>query len=89
MKHLKKIGQNGKRINLQCKLDTGENWLGYIYSNTFDKIISENGKHVAILYNNKVYDNLYPKGIDYSDWIKDFDFGYPNIYADFTKNIDF
>ena len=89
MGYLKSIGQNGTRINLQCKINNGQKWMGNIYSNSLDKIISQNGKHSAILYNNKVYDNLNPNGINYEDWLKDFDFGFPNIYADFSENFIF
>lgn len=30
----------------------------YIWSNTADKVISENGFHIGILYDGKVYDNI-------------------------------
>lgn len=68
MKYLKSIGQSGKRLNL-----TYGN--GYIIHNLYStsEAISYNGKHSAILFNNKVYDNLFPNGIDYNDWINGFE----------------
>ncbi len=64
---LMKIGLNGKRIMLTY----GDYYILHdLYSAT--EAISENGKHTAILFNNKVYDNLFPKGINYDDWLNGF-----------------
>ena len=35
--------------------------------------ISYNGKHFAIEFNGKVYDNIHPNGIEFNEWISDFD----------------
>ncbi len=37
-----------------------------------NEAISENGKHYAILFEGKVYDNLFPNGIDYEPWLNGF-----------------
>lgn len=42
----------------------------YLYSST--EANTYNGKHTAILFNGKVYDNLFPNGINYDDWINGF-----------------
>lgn len=73
---------------MQCKTDSG-NYIGNIALKSEDIIISGNGYHEAILFNNKVYDNIYPYGIDYEDWLSNFDFLFPNVYPDFTGNIKF
>lgn len=33
--------------------------------------ISENGYHVGVEYNGKIYDNIYKNGIDIDAWIQD------------------
>ena len=67
MGYLKSIGQNGTRLNLTY----GNRFIIHdLYSST--EAISKNGKHVAILYNNKVYDNIFPNGIDYNKWFNGF-----------------
>lgn len=68
MEYLKSIGQNGKRLNLTY----GNSYIIHnLYSTT--EAISHNGKHSAILFNNKVYDNLFPSGVDYNKWINGFE----------------
>lgn len=38
-----------------------------------DKIpISENGMHYGVLYNDKVYCNIYPEGQPYDEWKENF-----------------
>ena len=84
-KHLEQLDIHGVRINLQCKLTEGGNYFGNIALKSEDRIISMNGKHTAILFNNKVYDNIYPNGISYKDWKNEFDYLYPNVYAEFNE----
>lgn len=86
---LTNLNLHGTRIELQCKLTQGGNWNGNIYCNSLDQVVSTNGHHSAVLFNNKVFDNLHPNGVSYETWLKDFDFGFPNVYADFSGNIDF
>lgn len=65
--YLKGLKLNGTRINL-----TYGN--GYIVHDLLptSEAISQNGKHTAILFDGKVYDNLFPEGIDYDKWIDGF-----------------
>ena len=50
----------------------------YIYSNTKNDVISENGNHYGIYYNGKVYCNVHPYGLEKEKWINDFDcYGVP------------
>lgn len=86
--YLENNGLNGVHIKMQCKTDSG-NYIGNIALKSEDIIISGNGYHEVILFNNKVYDNIYPYGIDYEDWLSNFDFLFPNVYPDFTGNIKF
>lgn len=53
-----------------------------------DVLISTNGSHRAILFNNMVYDNIYPEGISFEEWKNSFDYLYPNVYAEIST-IDF
>ena len=66
-KHLENIGINGKRVNLKY----GNSFvINELYST--GEAISINGKHTAILFNNKIYDNLFPQGIEYDKWLNGF-----------------
>lgn len=69
MKYLKNIGMPGTRISLTAK----NAHMDIIYSNTFGEAISYNGKHVAIEYNGKVYDNIHKNGLPFDEWLSDFD----------------
>ena len=75
--YLKGLKLNGTRINL-----TYGN--GYIVHDLLptSEAISQNGKHTAILFDGKVYDNLFPEGIDYDKWIDGF------LAASGQKNIE-
>jgi RHS repeat-associated protein len=66
---LKKEGISGEIITLQAN----QTKRGFIFSETADKIISENGMHRGVLVDGKIYDNIHTEGIDYDDWLKDFD----------------
>ena len=76
---LNKNHLQGQGLRMTSKIDGGGNWTGSIWSNSSNNVISENGTHTAILFNNKVYDNVYPNGIDYTTWINNFDSGIPNV----------
>lgn len=45
---------------------------GYIWSDIKKRTISENGVHVGILYQGRVYCNIHPAGLTKSRWINDF-----------------
>lgn len=45
---------------------------GYILSESKNKVISENGIHVGILYKGRVYDNVPPFGLTKQQWINDY-----------------
>lgn len=67
--YLKSLNMNGTRINLTAK----NAYQDIIYSNSFGEAISYNGKHTAILFNGKVYDNIHPNGLSFNEWVSDFD----------------
>jgi len=46
-----------------------------IWSNTFNRTITDNGEHVGVKVGNMIYDNLFPKGIEYSKWLMDLEVG--------------
>lgn len=45
---------------------------GYILSDMYDRVISENGFHTGINYNNVVFCNVHPYGLPKNQWINDF-----------------
>lgn len=67
-------GLKGEMVVL--KSDTG-----FIWSETLGKTISTNGDHVGIKVGNMVYDNMFPKGIPYNQWLKDLGVGFPGMRA--------
>ena len=66
---IKNNGINGKKISMSAQ----NAYQDIIYSNSFGEAISYNGKHFAIEFNGKVYDNIHPNGIEFNEWISDFD----------------
>ncbi|MGE8525346.1 papain fold toxin domain-containing protein [Chryseobacterium rhizosphaerae] len=46
-----------------------------IWSDTFNMNISTNGDHVGVKVGNMVYDNLYPQGIKFNNWMMDLQVG--------------
>ncbi|MDE6408275.1 MAG: hypothetical protein K2K48_06805 [Anaeroplasmataceae bacterium] len=65
---------SGERIELNSK------YSDFIYSDRFGTI-SNNGYHTGIKIDNIVYDNLYPEGINYYDWLTDLGFtDYPEAF---------
>jgi RHS repeat-associated protein len=55
----------------------------YIWNDRVQGTISTNGYHVGVLYEGKVYDNIYPEGIEYKDWQQSFDA--PSHKLNFSK----
>lgn len=88
-KFLKRNNCHGRRIQLQTVDEDGIKYMGNIALKNEDIIVSANGKHVAILYDGKIYDNIFPDGIDFDEWKKQFDYLYPNLHPDFSGNYDF
>lgn len=72
-KFLKNNGEEFEVLDIDLKnIDgTSEKWLS-IWSDKKGKNISENGFHTGTLYNDKVYDNIYPNGVSLEDWLSDF-----------------
>jgi len=66
-KELIKRNQHGAVITI-----TFVGGRGYIWSESKQKVISENGIHVGILYKGRVYDNVHPFGLTKQKWINDF-----------------
>lgn len=71
MERMTAQGMKGEMIALRSETD-------FIWSNTFNRTITKNSEHIAIKVGNMVYDNLFPKGIEYSKWLMDLEIGrYP------------
>lgn len=68
-KFLKNKGAEYQRVHIK---HSGLGKRNYVYSETFQTVIADNGYHTGILYTGKVYDNLFKTGIEYSKWITDF-----------------
>ena len=43
-----------------------------MWSESKQKVISENGVHVGVLYEGMVYCNVHPEGMTKEQWINDF-----------------
>ncbi|MGE8525342.1 papain fold toxin domain-containing protein [Chryseobacterium rhizosphaerae] len=54
-----------------------------IWSDTFNMNISTNGDHVGVKVGNMVYDNLYPQGIRFNNWMMDLQVGSPIVQGPF------
>ena len=68
VKYLQKSNVHGQKVMLEY----GDGYvINELYSTT--EAISLNGKHSAVLFNGKVFDNLFPEGIDYDKWKNGFD----------------
>ena len=53
---------------------------GWIWSESKKRTISENGIHVGVLFNGRIYCNVHPTGLAKNTWIKDFyGNGYKNV----------
>ena len=44
----------------------------FIWSNTANTYITINGKHNAILFDGRVYDNIHTTGVTLEQWLADF-----------------
>jgi len=62
-KLLKENGISGERVTVRSKTD-------WIWSDKYGTI-SENGTHQAIKIGDKIFDNMNPQGISYTDWQMD------------------
>ncbi|MCT2407691.1 hypothetical protein NZD88_09095 [Chryseobacterium antibioticum] len=72
MSRMASQGIKGEMVIL--KSDTG-----YIWSETLDKSITTNGDHVGVKVGNMVYDNMFPKEVEYSKWLYDLGIGFPKM----------
>jgi len=88
-KVLKRNNLHGKRIVMEAVTEDGTKAMSNIALISEERFVSTNGRHVAIQYDGKVYDNIFPNGIDYDDWIKQFDFLYHNVHPDFSGSYNF
>ena len=59
---IKSKGGQGVQLDITCPKITN------IWSDKLRQNISTNGNHRAVLFEGKVYDNIYPEGIDYTKW---------------------
>ena len=59
---------------------------GFIWSEKLGKTISTNGDHVGVKVGNVVYDNMFPKGLPYSQWINDLGVGFPGMHPPIIKS---
>jgi len=66
---LKSQGITPQQVQLQF---TGAGRHNNVWSETLGRTISYNGYHTGIVYQGKVYDNLFKKGLSYNKWIDDF-----------------
>ena len=66
---LKKKGLKGQVLDVVTTSDKG--MAANIWSDKMGMNISTNGKHRAVFFENKVYDNLNPNGIDFGSWKND------------------
>lgn len=65
-------GQGLKGEMVVLKSDSGN-----IYSEILKRNISTNGDHVGVKVGNMVYDNMFPKGMPYNQWLYDLGVGFP------------
>ena len=72
MKRMTGQGMKGELLTLKSETD-------FIWSNAFNRTITTNGDHVGVKVGNMVYDNLYPKGIEYTKWLMDLEVGSPML----------
>lgn len=71
---MKNNGISGEKIELTSK------YSDYISSDKFGNI-STNGYHTGIKIGDTIYDNLYPNGINYFDWLTDLGYNnFPNAF---------
>ncbi|WP_141395744.1 MULTISPECIES: papain fold toxin domain-containing protein [Chryseobacterium] len=48
--------------------------------------MSTNGDHVGVKVGNMVYDNMFPKGLSYSQWISDLGVVFPGMRPPIIKS---
>ncbi len=69
VKNLQKQGISGEVITLEANTTR----RGFIFSQTANKVISQNGRHRAVLVEGMVYDNIHKSGIPFEKWLRDFE----------------
>ncbi|WP_426481931.1 papain fold toxin domain-containing protein [Chryseobacterium sp. R2ACT005] len=78
IKRMTSQGIKGEMITLKSSRN--------IWSDAFNMNISTNGDHVGVKVGNMVYDNLYPQGIKFTDWMMDLQVGSPIVQGPFIKS---
>jgi hypothetical protein len=73
--YLKKQKQEFKIIELRAIN------YDYIWCISLNVNVTTNGFHTGILYNDIAYDNLHPYGLQFEEWLADFDARYGLEYA--------
>ena len=66
---LKSKGLKGEILDITTNGNKG--MAGNVWSDKMGKNIATNGRHRAVLYDGKVYDNIFPEGISYDKWVND------------------
>lgn len=67
-----KKGIDGKIVHLQVQAPPNDKHTN-IYSISKNKVISTNGNHFGVLFNDQIFCNVHPKGLYKDDWYIDFD----------------
>ena len=75
MERMTAQGMKGEMVTLKSSRN--------IWSDAFNTNISTDGNHVGVKVGNMVYDNLYPQGIKFTDWMMDLQVGSPIMQGPF------
>ena len=65
-----KNGEHGEIIKIVSK--NTNNIDSRIYNDIVDELVATNGYHFGVNYNGKVYDEYFPQGLKFDDWIRSF-----------------
>jgi RHS repeat-associated protein len=68
---LKAAGQHGEVIEIGG--GPGEDFIASGSYNNWQEAITTNGRHVGVVVDGVVFDNIHPNGLPLSDWLVDFD----------------
>ena len=86
MNFLKKFGLEGELKELDIsKLEKVNQKYTKIWSDNVGTYISDNGKHVGVLFNGKIYDNIHVNGINLDEWLSDMVISYGNGSVDLLQ----
>ena len=68
-RELQRKRQRGTVINIQFR-GLGRN--NFVWSNSRNILVAENGFHTGVLYNGRVHCNIHPAGLAEAAWLRDF-----------------